>query len=149
VPSVGPMSSPKWDRLWPTISPITTRTGRSLFKRRFFLLLTPSVPSYEFKCGHCGTLAERVMRITQAPDLGTKLPDPCPGCERPDLTRIVSVGLVADAALRTSIRGYPYETVRYHPKQLPECRVSATGHPIIESRRHEIEVAARHGLARE
>jgi len=53
----------------------------------------------------------------------------------------------ADAALRTSIEGYPYVSRRH--QGLKGCRENAEGHPIIQSPAHEREVAAMNGLVRE
>ena len=42
------------------------------------------MPIYEYQCANCGTRSEHLMRLSD--------PDPreCPGCDKPDLTRMLS-----------------------------------------------------------
>lgn len=43
---------------------------------------------------------------------------------------------------------YPYVSSRL-PKNMPGCRVTDKGKPIIESKSHEANIAARHGYRRD
>jgi predicted nucleic acid-binding Zn ribbon protein len=116
-------------------APATTRPASPKF---------PDVPTYEFEC-QCGHKEDRVISIRQAPPLGVR--EPCPRCRDITLERALSVPTIADAALRATIKGYPYVSRRH--QGLPGCRETTDGHPIIESQSHEREVMAQTGMVRE
>lgn len=86
----------------------------------------------------------RHFSVRDMPELGSK--HPCPRCGRKTLIRVLSRPTIADAKLRFDGK-YPYLSRRH--QGLAGCRENADGHPIIESKAHEREVAAMNGLVRE
>lgn len=57
--------------------------------------------------------------------------------------------MIADAALRTSLYGYPYVSRRWSAQTLGAEKTDANGHPVVESAAQEREIMARTGLVRD
>lgn len=62
------------------------------------------------------------------------------------LTRIPSVSVQVDPATNRS--QYPYLSHAL-PRKLDGCRTDHRGRPIVESKRHEREIMARHGFEKD
>lgn len=86
------------------------------------------------------------MRMSEAPELGARHPEPCPACGNPALRRTLSVPTINREYIEAR-RKYPYVSRRW--AHLDGAKKTPDGHPIIESVRHEREVMARNGLMRE
>jgi hypothetical protein len=103
------------------------------------------VPTFEFRCERCEKTEERFLPMSKAPAVGEKLAS-AECCGKP-LTRIHSVPTLADVQIRVGVAGYPYVSRRH--QDLPGCKETPDGHPIIKSPRHEREIMAQTGLVRE
>ena len=97
------------------------------------------MPAYEFRTGE-GQVIEVVFAMSDAPAIGSTYDHPVFGT----VTRIAS-GHHVSPNFTTS--AYPYVSHAL-PRNLQGCRTDSQGHPIIESRRHERNVASMHGLQR-
>lgn len=97
------------------------------------------MPSYEFRT-ESGQVIEVVFAMSEVPAIGGTYDHPMFG----PVTRVPS-GTQVSTNFTTST--YPYVS-RALPRNLAGCRTDPQGHPIIESRRHERNVASRHGYVR-
>ena len=136
--------APRRDRRGPFICAIIGSRRPTLFNLGLRWSMVPPVPTYEFRCQECGCQHELFMPMKAAPSIGELSPTACPICAKPRLQRVLSVPTFADAALRTSIAGYPYVCHKFDARDLPGVkRTTADGYGIVESARHEREIMAR------
>ena len=96
---------------------------------------------YEFIDEETGKIHVYGMPMLQAPKIGEYRTI---GGRR--LRRIASQSVQADTSPRRSL--YPYESNAL-PRGMAGCPLSPKGKPIIMSKRHEREVAARHELTKD
>lgn len=95
---------------------------------------------YEFE-DEDGKIVEISMSMAEAPSIGSIIHR-----DGRALRRIASVSVQVDPAANRS--QYPYVSNAL-PRNLAGCRVDSKGKPIVESRRHEQEIMARHGYAKD
>lgn len=88
-----------------------------------------------------GNLVEIDMPMRDAPSIGSIIEH-----NGMRLTRIPSTSVQVDPASNRS--QYPYVSHAL-PRNLSGCKVAVGGKPIIESKRHEREVMARHGYVKD
>jgi hypothetical protein len=100
------------------------------------------MPLYEFQLVGGTHRVEKFYSIAEAPDLGTQIE-----VDGKKYIRIMSTPQI-DADVKNRARGYPYVSNAL-PLELPGAQHTPEGKPIIRSRLHEKEVAARHGLIRD
>lgn len=94
---------------------------------------------YEFQ-DESGNCVEIDLPMASAPSIGDKIMH-----EGRSLVRVASIPQV-DPGTNRSI--YPYVSNAL-PRRLAGCRTTAMGKPIIESKRHERNVMARHGYEKD
>lgn len=87
-----------------------------------------------------GNVVELTMPMSDAPSIGDTIVR-----DGKALLRIASLVQVDPATNRSQ---YPYVSHAL-PRRLPGCRTDAKGKPIIESKRHERNVMARHGFEKD
>jgi hypothetical protein len=95
---------------------------------------------YEFQ-DQSGNVVEIDMPMRDAPSIGSIIEH-----EGTLLTRIASMSVQVDPAVNRS--QYPYVSHAL-PRNLSGCSKYVGGKPIIESKRHEREVMARHGYVKD
>lgn len=94
---------------------------------------------YEFRRAD-GTIVERVFPMGKAPSIGATIRDE----DGSELTRIASSAQVDGRPMDSM---YPYVSHALS-RNLRGCKTDRVGRPIIESKKHEREVMARHNLVR-
>lgn len=94
---------------------------------------------YEFT-DESGNVVEIDMSMREAPSIGSII-------ERDGrrLTRIASAMQVDPGTNRSQ---YPYVSNSL-PRKLAGCKTTRSGKPIVESKRHEREIMARHGYEKD
>lgn len=94
---------------------------------------------YEFTDEH-GNVVEMEFPMREAPSIGSII-------ERDGkrFTRIASA-MQVDPGTNRSI--YPYVSNAL-PRRLEGCKTTRSGKPIVESKRHEKEIMARHGYEKD
>jgi hypothetical protein len=97
------------------------------------------MPSYEFQTSE-GTIIELFFHMREVPAIGATVNHDLFGA----VTRIASA---AQVSTNFTTGTYPYASNAL-PRNLPGCRTDSRGRPIIESRRHERNVASEHGYQR-
>lgn len=97
------------------------------------------MPAYEFQTDS-GQVIEVVFSMSDAPAIGSVYEHPMFG----PVTRIASR---SEVSTNFTTSTYPYVS-RALPRNLQGCKTDRQGHPIIESRRHERNVASMHGYQR-
>lgn len=95
---------------------------------------------YEF-LDDSGNVVEIEMLMREAPSIGSIIEH-----NGVRLTRIPSTSVQVDPAANRS--QYPYVSHAL-PRNLSGCKTMRGGKPIIESKRHEREVMARHGYVKD
>jgi len=95
---------------------------------------------YEFQDAD-GNVVEIDMMMRDAPSIGSIIEH-----DGRRLTRIASVSVQVDPAANRS--QYPYVSHAL-PRNLAGCKVANGGKPIVESKRHEREIMARHGYVKD
>lgn len=98
------------------------------------------MPAYEFQT-ESGQVIEVVFSMSEAPAIGSVYEHPMFG----PVTRIASRGQVG---VNFTSWTYPYVSHSL-PRNLPGCKTDRSGHPIIESSRHERNVASMHGYQKD
>jgi hypothetical protein len=98
------------------------------------------MPTYAFRDEATGRVVERHFSMAAAPAIGSTVE-----VDGVRLTRLISAFQVDSATNRSQ---YPYVSNAL-PRRLPGCRTNRQGKPIIESRRHERNVMAQHGLEKD
>lgn len=97
---------------------------------------------YCYRCPECGPF-DIEARMGKAPEALEC--DTCGGtCERD----FAAEGGKVNSAYQSAGNNYPYVSHRL-PRHLEGCSCDKSGKPVITSRRHEMEVAARHGYTRD
>lgn len=98
---------------------------------------------YIYWCGECQEHFEQTKSMKDA-----TLAEPCPKCSN-EAGRDFGAENSGPAtyAIRAGMK-YPYVSRRL-PKNLAGCQTNHLGQPIIESARHEKEIARQHGYRRE
>ena len=99
-----------------------------------------TMPSYSFIDESTGECIELTYSMRDAPAIGTTVE-----VDGKRLTRVVSEFQVDPATNRSQ---YPYVSNSL-PRGLAGCRTNSQGKPVIMSRRHERNVMAQHGYAKE
>lgn len=94
---------------------------------------------YEFKDQN-GNHVELSMSMAEAPSIGAIITH-----EGRTLTRVASAMQIDPATNRSQ---YPYVSTAL-PRKLEGCRTDRSGKPIIESKRHERNIMARHGFEKD
>jgi hypothetical protein len=94
---------------------------------------------YEYKYEDTGEVVERHQSIHE--DALTEI-------DGRKVTRLFGLGLGTNEGTVTNDRKYPYASSRL-PRGLEGCKTDRNGKPIITSKKHEREIMARHGYARE
>lgn len=97
------------------------------------------MPTYEYRFEDTGEITE-VQQSIHA--------DALTAIDGRAVTRMFGLGTGLCTTKAKNDSKYPYASSRL-PRNMPGCRSDALGKPIIESKRHERELAARYGLARE
>lgn len=98
------------------------------------------MPLYSFIDESTGETIELQYSMRDAPSIGSTVE-----VDGRTLTRVVSDYQVDDGRNRSQ---YPYVSSSL-PRNLEGCSTNSQGKPVIMSRRHEKEVMARHGYAKE
>jgi hypothetical protein len=95
---------------------------------------------YEFQDSD-GNLIELDYPMREAPSIGSIIEH-----EGRRLTRVPSLSVQVDPATNRS--QYPYVSQAL-PRNLAGCKTAKGGKPIVESKRHEREIMARHGYVKD
>lgn len=95
---------------------------------------------YEFSDSD-GNVIEIDMPMRDAPSIGSIITR-----DGKELTRIASLSVQVDPATNRS--QYPYVSQAL-PRNLSGCKTAKGGKPIVESKRHEREIMARHGYVKD
>lgn len=98
------------------------------------------MPMYPFIDEATGETVELMYSMSEAPSIGTTVE-----VDGRVLTRVVADYQIDPATNRSQ---YPYVSSSL-PRNLEGCTTNSQGKPVIMSRRHEREVMARHGYAKE
>lgn len=96
---------------------------------------------YEFTDIKTGKIVEINLPMRDAPAIGSIIEH-----DGRRLARIPSVSVQVDPATNRS--QYPYVSHAL-PRKLTGCKTDRRGRPIVESRRHEREIMARHGYEKD
>jgi len=88
-----------------------------------------------------GNVVEISMLMRDAPSIGSIITH-----EGRTLTRIASTSVQVDPGANRS--QYPYVSHAL-PRRLQGCKTDRKGKPIVESKRHEREIMARHGFEKD
>ena len=99
------------------------------------------MPEYVFEDTDTGERVTMVYAMKDVPSIGSLV-------TKPDATyrRVADAGFQVDVGVIRNM--YPYVSQSL-PRNLEGCKTNKQGKPIIESRRHEANVAARHGYERD
>lgn len=95
---------------------------------------------YEFQDPD-GNVVEIDMSMRDAPSIGSII-----NHGGRQLTRIASISVQVDPATNRS--QYPYVSHAL-PRNLAGCKTAKGGKPIVESKRHEREIMAKHGYVKD
>lgn len=96
-----------------------------------------------YRCDGCDAIREEEHRAGRAPATIR-----CPACGRVCTRAFSAENKGVNAEKLTADSQYPYVSKRL-PRCLEGCMTNDKGQPVIESRRHEREIMARHGYSRE
>jgi len=98
------------------------------------------MPSYAFVDESTGEMCELVFAMKDAPAIGSTVM-----VDDRKWTRVISDFQVDPATNRSQ---YPYVSNAL-PRNLEGCKTNRLGKPVIMSRRHERNIMAKHGYAKD
>lgn len=97
------------------------------------------MPEYDFRAPD-GSIRTAVFAMKDAPSIGSTV----------EIDGVPCVRLPSDSQLNTNplSKRYPVES-RVLPRNIPGCKKSPRGLPIIQNREHERRIAGTYGFIRE